>query len=350
MITRKHRAPAIILASTLFLNACSNSEEPLDRILSEEADPVIWRFALEEISGSVQDAWAQEFRQRLQTVSDGEIQVEIYPYGSIGTSPELTSLIREGRVQLGFASPGHLATSIPEAGIFVLPFLFPEDTTRNNEALGDPELNELLGEAWQEHKLHLLDIVPEGWMVWTSDRELRSPADFEGLRMRTMTAPLLSDIYRSYGAEPVPLPYSEVYSALQTEQIDGQTNPVFAVLEMKFYELQSVLTQPRATRFVSTVVANEAWYRNLNEDHRRWLQEAREGMPEFIDEVQQEYNSERLEQLRATGAIEITALTDEQRDAFRQAGQEAHGHYIEQAGKRGRNILERVLRLTDDVP
>lgn len=342
------RLQALVLAltSSLVFTACSETDNSVTGWLSEDPEPEIWRFALEEIGGSVQDAWAQEFRRRIETLSDGEVQVEVYPYGSIGTSPQLTRLVTDGRVHLAFASPGHIADDIPEAGVFLLPFLFPDNDRDNRKVLADDTLLGLLKPAWQDADLYLLDLVPEGWMIWTANRALLSPEDFAGLRMRTMTAPQQADVFRAWGAEPVPMPYSEVYHALQLGQVDGQSNPASAIVEMNFHEVQSVMTMPEATRFVSSVVANRDWYQTLDDTRRQWVEAARDGMPAFINEVQRDLNERRLQQLIQSGRITLEQLSDGQRDRFRQASLPARGAYRERAGERGERILERVQSLS----
>lgn len=349
MKARQNGALVLTMVSCLFLSACSDNDDEVTGLFPDEPEPEIWRFALEEIGGSVQDAWAQEFRRRISELSEGQVQVEIYPYGSIGTSPQLTQLVENGRVHLAFASPGHVADDIPEAGIFLLPFLFPDSDEANRRILADSELLALLQSGWQDAGLQLLDLVPEGWMIWTADRPIHSPEDFTGLRMRTMTAPLQAEVFRAWGAEPVPMPYSEVYDALQLGQVDGQSNPAFAIAEMNFHEVQSVMTVPQATRFVASVVSNRDWYRNLDDNHRQWLNAARAGMPEFIDEVQRNYNRRRLQQIRESGRITMERLTDEQRERFRDASLPARDHFLNQAGERGERILQRVQSLAVDA-
>lgn len=344
---RRLGALLLVLSTSLFLSACSDSDDTMTGLLPGKPEPEIWRFALEEIGGSVQDAWAQEFRRRISELSDGQVVVEIYPYGSIGTSPQLTRLVEDGRVQLAFASPGHIADEIPEAGVFLLPFLFPESDETNRRMLTDEALRELLQAGWQDAGLQLLELVPEGWMIWTADKPLYTPEDFTGLRMRTMTAPAQADVFRAWGAEPVPMPYAEVYDALQLGQVDGQSNPAFAIAEMKFHQVQSVMTVPQATRFVASVVSNHDWYRNLEQEHRQWLDAARAGMPEFIDEVQHRYNRQRLQQIRESGRIAMERLDEDQRARFRETSLPARERFLERAGPRGERILERIQALSE---
>lgn len=343
-------APSLILmmASTLFLVACSDNDDGLTGLFPADPEPETWRFALEEVGGSVQDAWAQEFRRRMEDISDGQVQVEIYPYGSIGTSPHLTQLVTDGRVHLAFASSGHVADKVPEAGIFLLPFVFPDDDQATSTILADQELGELLQAAWADAGLQLLSLVPEGWMTWTANRPLLQPGDFSGLRMRTMTAPMHGTVFEAWGAEPITMPYGEVHEALQLGQVDGQSNPAFAVTEMKFQEVQSDITLPRATRFVTSVISSRDWYQNLDSTHRQWIDEASNGLPGFIDEVQREYNQRSVEQLRQSGRVGIHTLSDEQRSAFQEASKPAVDAYRNQSGARGQRILERIQALATD--
>ncbi|MCO7232801.1 MULTISPECIES: TRAP transporter substrate-binding protein DctP [unclassified Cobetia] len=299
-----------------------------------------WRFALEEVSGSVQDAYAQEFKKRIEEASGGDIDVEIYPYGALGTSSQLTELVQSDAIQLTFASPGHLASVIPESGVFTLHFLFSDDNAINEEVLGSSKAIDMLSEAYTEQNLQLLGVIPEGWMVWTGNRDIKTPEDMEGFKIRTMTSPILVESYRGYGANPTPMPYSEVYSGLQLGQIDGQVNPVFAIQEMSFYEVQDYMIQAKQAQFITTLVASSDFYSGLDDEQQQMLDKVTNEMRPYIFEKQEEYNADRLEKIKEDSDIEIITLTDEQREAFRPVGEKGWDVYREQAGERGSKILD----------
>jgi TRAP-type C4-dicarboxylate transport system substrate-binding protein len=185
-------------------------------------------------------------------------------------------------------------------------------------------------------------------MVWTADKPLRSPADFRGFKMRTMASPLLVEAYRAYGANPTPLPYSEVYGALQLHMIDGQVNPVFAIEEMGFDEVQSVMTFPRHLQFVSTLVANPAFLAGLSPELRGLLDRVLAEVGDYAFEVQQRLNAERLEKILADGDTRVIRLDDHERAAFREASLGVRGTYLEMAGERGERILEALLAGASD--
>ena len=305
----------------------------------EPATPT-WRFALEEIEGSVQDVFARRFALEIQERTDGSVDVVIYPYGSLGTSAQLTEQVQQGALQLAFASPGHLGSVVPEAQVFSLHFVFSDDEEVNGRAVaaGGP-VQRILDEAYRDRGLALLAVVPEGWMVWTGDRELRSPADFRGFKMRTMASPLLVEAYRAYGASPTPLPYAEVYGALQLGMVDGQVNPIFAIEEMSFYEVQDVMTFAHHLPFVTTLVANPTFLDGLAPELRKTLEDVIRELEVEIAGVQQEMNRERLERIQAAGGTRLVELSEAERQTFRDASLPVRDRYRELAGERGAEVL-----------
>ena len=163
---------------TLLLAACGTQDQTPD----EAPPPQQWRFAIEEIQGSVQDLYAQRFKELIEDRTDGRVEVTVYPYGALGTSAQLTELVQNRAIEFAFASAGHLGSVVPEVQVFALHFLFPDDDdalhklVTRNDALLEP-----LGDAYRERGLELLALVPEGWMAWTANRPLRTPADFSQL-------------------------------------------------------------------------------------------------------------------------------------------------------------------------
>ncbi|MFE8072320.1 TRAP transporter substrate-binding protein DctP [Marinobacteraceae bacterium S3BR75-40.1] len=350
----------ILMVMALVLTGCSKSSDGDEQAQSSsqssentsnqqasEGKTTTWRFALEEVDGSVQDAYATEFKKRVEEASGGKIKVEIYPYGSLGTSSQLTELVQSGALELAFASPGHLASVIPSVGVFTLHFVLSDDNKVNEKVLNSKAVHDILADPYHQQGLELMSIVPEGWMVWTANKPLRSPADFDGFKMRTMTSPILVESYKAYGANPTPKPYSQVYSGLQLGEIDGQVNPVFAIEEMSFYEEQDYMIFAKHAQFVSTFVAGQEWYNGLPEDQRKIVDKVTEELVPWIFEKQAEYNDQRLQKIEEAGGTKVIYLTDEERDKFRKASMKVRDTYIEQAGETGKKLLDTITSEVD---
>ena len=350
MQTFRFRLWPLSAVLVLALAGCSdgqNSGNGNDTAKSPDAPdyPVTWRFALEEIEGSVQYAYAGALKERIEERSDGRILIDIFPYGSLGTSTQLTELVQNGSVNLAFASPGHLADTVPEAGIFTLHFVLPDDASVTRELLASQELINLFEPHYARRNMKLLSFVPEGWMAWTADKALRTPEDFQGFRIRTMTSAMAEEAYRAYGATTSQVPYSQVYSDLQLQKIDGQSNPVFAIEEMDFYEVQSTLTIARPAQFVSSVISNLEWYNGLPENQQQWLDNALRDVAGVAWETQEELNQTRLQTMLEDAQLSVVRLTDAEREAFRQASMPVRDIYLERTGESGQRVMTRTLEL-----
>ena len=304
-----------------------------------------WKFAIEEISGSVQDAYAQEFKRLVEEKSGGDISVTVYPYGTLGTSADLTELVTQGAIQFANASPGHLGTLVPEIQVFSVPYLLSQSNEANKAVLTEsPTIYEELGKDFEEKDLKLLTMYPEGEMVWTTNKEIRSPADFDGFKMRTMVSPMLVAAYESFGASPTPMPYGEVYGGLQLKAIDGQVNPIFAIEEMKFYEVSDYMIWAGQQQFTTTVVTNADWYAaDLSDEQRTLLDEVIAELNDYIFKVQQQYNEERLEKIKkAKPELKMIRLSEEERAAFKEASMQARQKFVEMTGDSGQKILNQL--------
>jgi tripartite ATP-independent transporter DctP family solute receptor len=270
---------------------CDRMAEP------SPAKAEIWRFAIEESIGSVQHDYAIQFERRIEAASDGRIDVVVYPYGSLGTSTQMTEQLNLGALEFAMCSPGSIGKFIPETQVFLLHFVLSEDDAINQQVLASPRILAAFDDLYEEKGLKLLSIFPEGEMVWTTQQEIRSPDDFRGVKMRVMTSPILIDAYNAYGASATPLPYSEVYSALQLGMVDAQVNPVFAIERQKFYEVTDWLIFPGHAQFVTTAAANREFYDQLSADDRELVDATIAQLNDFIFPRQLSFQTERLKKI-----------------------------------------------------
>lgn len=304
----------------------------------------IWRFALEETRGSVQDTYASKFEELIEEKSGGEIDVVVYPYGTLGTSDQTTEQLYNGTLQFAMASPGHLGKLIPEVQVFLLHFLLSGNADVDNQALADPDLRATFDRLYREKNFVLLTFITEGDMVWTTKSPVRRPADFAGVKMRVMTTPLLLAAYRAYGASPTPLAYSEVYSALQLNMIDAQVNPVFAIEEMSFYEVTKYMIFPDHAQFVASVMTNADFYEQLEPDERKWVDDTIAELQPYILEKQKAFSESRLEDiLEKKPRMEVVHLSEQERAAFREASLPVRDRFVRQVGNEGEKVLEQLL-------
>jgi len=246
-----------------------------------------------------------------------------------------------GTIEFAMASPGHIGTLIPEVQALLLHFILTDDDEVNRRALEDPELLDLFDTLYAEKNFRLLSIFSEGWMVWTTRRPVHRIEDFSGMRIRVMTSPLLIAAYRAYGASPTPLPYGEVYSALQLNMIDAQVNPVFAIQEMSFYEVSDYMVFGRHAPFIATSVTNKAFYDGLPPERRELVDTVVAELNPHLFEVQRQFNAERLDLIRERkpSLNIVESLDDAEWERFREASLPVRDRFVELAGPRGAEVL-----------
>lgn len=326
--SRKPVAAAITLLAAAFFAQGAQAES--------------WKFALEEVDGSVQDAYAEEFKKRVEERTNGEVTVQIYPYGTLGTSQDIAEMTGQGVLKLANASPGHLGGLIKEMNVFNIPYLLSQDNQVNKDVLTSSEcIYGKLEDKFHDKGLELLTMYPEGDMVWTTQKPVRSPSDLDGVKMRTMTSPLLVAAYEAFGAEPTPMPYGEVYGGLQLGQIDAQVNPIFAIEEMKFYEVTDYMVWAGQQQFTTTVVGNRDWYAGLSDDRKQMLDGVIDSMADYIFETQAQYNEERLQAIKEDKPdMEMIELSEDERATFREASMGVRDKFVEMTGDSGEEVLQ----------
>lgn len=301
-----------------------------------------WKFAIEEISGSIMDNYAQEFKRVIETKSKGDVTVNIYPMGSLGTPTELVEQVADGIIQFANVSIGNLGTIVPESQIFLLPYTLPSDSKKLANLLGSSDvIYNNLNRDFESRGLQLHTMYSEGPQVWTTNREIRSPKDFKNFKMRVMVSPILLKAYEDLGASPTPIPFGEVYGALQLKQVDGQINPAATIEEMKFYEVTDYLIWAGEQELATTVLSGTDWYQTLKPAHKKLISDTTKELQPFIYELVQRFNQDKLELIKAAKpSIKLVYLTEQEQQVFRERSKATHNTYIDIVGKRGKDLLD----------
>ncbi|MGO1461611.1 MAG: TRAP transporter substrate-binding protein DctP [Marinobacter sp.] len=315
------------------------------------ANAETWRFGLEEIEGSVQAKYAEAFKEAIEEKSDGDVTVQLLPYGKWGSSYSvLYDAVQSGSLQLAFGS-GALGGTVPESQLLSLNFVMPADQLETVKVLNSDEF--LQSEPWQQ-SFRQRGLVPlaelaEGYQVWTTNKSIESPDDMSNLNIRVMDNSLLRSTYQAYGASPITIAYGELYSALQQGQADANIQPVFAHEEMGFYEVQDYMIFAKQAQFVATMMGNLEWYEGLTDDQRKMIKEVTSDLVKTGHEIQSEFNEKRLDKIKSKSDIKIIELTDEQREKFREMAKPVRQTFIDDVGENAKKSLDILLEAYGDA-
>ena len=354
---RLNKAFSIMCAASLtalMLTGCGQSSDSSQSGASEGAESAdskqTWKFGLEEIEGSVQYQYAADFKEKIEAESDGNISVELLPYGKWGsTYSALYDAIQGGAIQIGFGS-GALGGTVPESQVLSLNFVMPADQWQTVQALNSDTF--LQSDAWQkafsDRGLVPLAELTEGYQVWTANKPIETPEDMKNMHIRVMDNSLLRSTYQAYGASPITIAYGELYSALQQGQADGNIQPVFAHEEMGFYEVQTNMIFAKQSQFVATLMGNKDWYDDLSDDNKTLVENVTQELVKTGYDVQDKFNSERLEKIKNNSEINIVELSPEQQDAFRKMAMPVRKTFVDEVGGSAQASLDALTKAVEE--
>lgn len=298
-----------------------------------------WRYAHEEYEGDVQDVFAYKFKEYIEDNSDHQLQ--IYRFGELGESDDIMEQTQAGILNFVNQSPGFTGSLIPEAQIFFIPYLMPTDMENVVSFFRESDaINDKFPALYAEKGLELLQMYPEGEFVITLDEPVTTPAELKNKKIRVMTNPLLSETYSAFGATPTPLPWGEVYGALQTNMIQGQENPIFWIESGGLYEVSPNLIFTGHGWFTTAMMANQDFYNGLSDGDQQLVQKASDYAFEEILKHIDGLAERSLEKITSSSdKVTVTRLNDEQIAAFRERAPQVEAKFIEMTGESGKALL-----------
>jgi len=206
--------------------------------------------------------------------SNNEIEVREFPANQLGTEQTLFQKIRLQDNMMALGAVNNMAPFAPSVGVFTLPYLFT--STEEVLKLINGPFREVLNERIiKESGARVLAYVTMGFRVLSNSKKPVCTLDeLQGLKIRVPKNPLMIAAYKSWGINPIPMAWSEVFTALQQRVIDGQDNPYISIYANKFYEVQKHITEIHYFQFTGPVAIGEKFYQSLSPDVQKTLQKA----------------------------------------------------------------------------
>lgn len=225
------------------------------------------------------------FAEEIKAKTNGRIEIRLHPGGALGGDREVLEGLQIGTVDLTVPSTSVIANFVPEVQVFDIPFLF-RDFDHAQAVLDGPIGQEILAK-FKSKGLQGLAFGGIGFRQLTNSRRpVNGPEDVKGLKIRTQENQIHLQVWRALGALPTPMALPEVFTALQQGVVDGQENPIGAILNNKFGQVQKYLTiTNHAFTPVGFVMAPRAFDALSPEDRKLFVEAGRRAMAICKDEV-----------------------------------------------------------------
>lgn len=271
------------------------------------------------------------FKEIVEEKTNGQIVVETYHSGQLGDDRTMTEALQLGSQEVTIPSTAPLANFVPEYSVFDFPFLFP------SEEVADKVLDGEVGQKFLD-KLEAQNLV--GLAYWengfrdvtNSKHEVATAADFKGLKLRTMENDLHLEAFRALGANPTPMAFTELFTALQQKTVDGQENPVATIFLQKYYEVQSHVSNTHHIYSPFVFLMSKSFYDGLTEEQQNIVKEAALEAGKYERELNREANAQYLDDLQKEG-MTYTEITPEAREEMVKIVQPVLDKYAKQIGE-----------------
>lgn len=282
------------------------------------------RFAHAGPETSSQHLAALEFAKTVKERSQGKLDIQIFPASQLGNDATVIGAVRGGTVDMMMAGSGNFAGLNSRLEVLDIPFLF-RDREHAYKAV-DQQVGQELGKALEPSGLKQLAFWEVGFRsITTKNKPVRTPADVKGLKIRTQQNPVHIQAWKLLGTNPVPMPLSELYGALESGAVDAQEHPIEITYSAKFYEVQKHLTLTRHAFTAMPVVLNKAKFDGLSPDLQKVLIDAAGEAKLFQRALNQKSEATIVAELRKAGMNVIetfdpapfkAAIGDELRKAY----------------------------------
>jgi tripartite ATP-independent transporter DctP family solute receptor len=269
----------------------------------------------------------EKFTEAVKAKTNGKIQIKHFPAGQLGKDSEIVEGVKLGSIDIGLV--GAIMESKVANG-FSIPYLF-EDMDHMDRVLKS-EIGETLKKKFEEETgLKLIGFVKFAPRVLTTKgKEIKTPADLKGLKIRVPETPVYIESWKALGANPTPIAFTELFSALQMGIVEGQENPYEIIYNNSFYEVQDIIIETNHALPARYLIMNKKRYDSLSPEEQQLLQTEWATTAAYIDKLFKESEQDYIQKLKDKSMKFITP----DREAFKQATAEIREKFaIEAFGK-----------------
>lgn len=289
------------------------------------------KFAVTLPEKSHQGQGVAKFVELVKEKSQGDIVIKAYYSGALGDDVKVTSALQGGTIEFTVPQTTTLTGMIKAYEILDFPFLF-KDAAQAEKVLDGP-VGQALMENLPEHGLVGLAYWENGFFNATNSKHpIRTVEDFNGLKFRSIQAKITQETIKALGANPVPLAVPELYTALETNTIDGQGTPNAVIAALKLDEVQKYLSITRHSYGAFIPLASKAFWDKLTPGQQRIIKDSAVEARSYQREVARA-QSESAKARMAERGMQVNEITDAERERMKASVQPVWEMFIPEVGQ-----------------
>lgn len=265
------------------------------------------KFAVQNPKGHPIVMGVDKFAEIVNAKGAGKLKVVVHAGGALGSDFAVISAMQGGTVEMGVMNSSIMAGTVKDMAVFDLPFMFA--SAKEADAIVDGPFGKKLHAKLEEKGMLGLGYFELGFRnITNGKRPLNKVEDIAGLKLRVIPTPINVDWVKALDANPTPLPFPEVYAALETKAIDGQENPFTVIQANKLYEVQKYLAITNHQYNPQSVVISKKFWDGLSGDEKKLLQDATNEAVKYQRQESRNQMSVALDTLKKSG-MQVTEFS-----------------------------------------
>ena len=290
------------------------------------------------LDGSSHGKGLQKFKELIEKESNGRITLQIFPDGQMGNDKSMMEAMQMGTLDMSAVSTSPVSEFTKGFLVFDLPFLF------TTEAEADKVLDSPAGQKILD-SLKTVNLV--GLTYWengfrnltNSKRPINRVSDLQGLKIRTMQNPIMLETFKLWGANPTPMAFNEVFTALEQKTIDGQENPNPLIFDAGFYEAQKYLTISRHFYTPYVLLIGQKSMDKLSKEDQELIRKVAKETTAYERQVNRDMTKDALQKMKDKGII-VNELSPEAIQEFKDSSKAIYDKF---AGEIGKDTMDSIL-------
>lgn len=263
----------------------------------------------------------KQFAEILEAKSGGKLKVKEFPASALGNELQQQSALQGGIQEMSAPATTSLAGIIKEFGLVDFPFTV--GSFEQADALLDGSFGQALLAKLPEKGLVGLGYWDLGFRnVTNSKHPIEKPEDMAGLKIRVIPNPVFVKTFESFGANPIPMAFGELYGALEAKAVDGQENPFAVILSNKFYEIQKYVSATNHVYAANIILVGKPFWDKLSPTEQQWMHEAADESRAYQRKVSRDAAAKAVAELKANG-MNYNDVAPDQQKRMRQIAQPA---------------------------
>ncbi len=303
----------LLVAGLVAWFGAHRSSSPVPAQHASPPPPLQLRFGHNTPVDSALHAAALRFAEEVGRKSSGRVTVEVFPAQLLGNDHQMVELARAGALDLLLTPTAKMSVPVPAMQYADLPFYFPSRQDVYDMLDGEP--GRILLDKLREIGLVGVTFWENGFKHFTANRPIQQPEDFAGLKIRTMKSRIIMEQFRAVGAHPIPIDFHATRQALADGVVDGEENPLVAIVSMGFHEVQPHLTLSSHAYLGYVFSISQKVFERLPQDVRELLVETARELTPWEREETHRREEALLEIIRASG-VTIHTLDEPARRRF----------------------------------